>query len=190
MTFPSGFQKPEVGSLICTWQRYVTCSRRFISVTSPADHLAASMAAKPFSSMYLWASIGGPWNWSLSCHCCLTVVDQADALPTELCRLGSSEQRTYLVLCTSDLHCLPVWIFSLSCGIHPFYCVSSSLWETFQSVCKILCTSLVLRRECRLVLACNIQREHLKVNTSLVKLAKGIYFACNTTCAIRVCPSI
>ena len=64
----------------------VRCSPRFTSSVTPADLLAASMAAEPFCFTYLWASIGGAWNWDLLCHCGFTVWDQSDALPTELCR--------------------------------------------------------------------------------------------------------
>ena len=40
---------------------------RFTSGATPADLLAASMAAKLFSPIYLWTSIGGAWDQDLSC---------------------------------------------------------------------------------------------------------------------------
>ena len=54
------------------------CSLRFTSGVTPADLLVASMAAKSFSSTYLWTSIGGTWDQDLS-HCYLTVWVQANA---------------------------------------------------------------------------------------------------------------
>ena len=81
--------KPEWTALIMLdGGTCVTHSLSFTSGATPSDLLVASMAAKPFSSMYLWAGIGRAQNWDLSCHCHLTVCDQPDALPTELCRLG------------------------------------------------------------------------------------------------------
>ena len=38
------------------------------SGVTPADLLAASMAAESISSMYLQTGIGGTQNWELSCH--------------------------------------------------------------------------------------------------------------------------
>ena len=61
---------------------------KFTSGVTPADLLVASMAAEPFSSMYLWTGIGGAQNQVLLCCCWLTVWDQAEALPTELCWLS------------------------------------------------------------------------------------------------------
>ena len=46
----------------------VTHSLTFISGATPADLLAASIAAKPSSSTYLLAGIGGTQNQELSCH--------------------------------------------------------------------------------------------------------------------------
>ena len=46
----------------------VTHTLRFTSGATPADHLVASIAAKPFSPTYLWAGIGWAWNWDLLCH--------------------------------------------------------------------------------------------------------------------------
>ena len=69
---------------------YVTWPLRFTSGVIPADLLVASMAAEPLPSIYLQAGISGAQNWDVSYHHCLTVWDQADALPTELCRLGTS----------------------------------------------------------------------------------------------------
>ena len=63
---------------------HVTRSLRFTSGATPANLLVASMAAEPFFSTYLQAGFGGAQNWNLSCHCCLTVWDQADSLPTKL----------------------------------------------------------------------------------------------------------
>ena len=61
--------KPEWAALfVFTGGIPVTHSLRFTSGATPADHLVASIAAKPFSSTYLWASIGGAWNWDLLCH--------------------------------------------------------------------------------------------------------------------------
>ena len=77
----------------------VTHSIRFNSGATPADILVARMAAKPFSLTYLWASIVGAWNWDLSCCHYLTVRDQPDVLPTDLCRLGSEE---YKLHCSSS----------------------------------------------------------------------------------------
>ena len=53
VTSPLGF-KARVGNLIYAWQRH-TCysSMRFTTGVTPADLLAASMAAKLFSSTYL-----------------------------------------------------------------------------------------------------------------------------------------
>ena len=65
-----------------------THTLRFTSGATPTDLLAASMVAKLFSSMYLWADIGWDQNQDLSCCYCLKVSDQADALPTELCWLS------------------------------------------------------------------------------------------------------
>ena len=65
----------------------VTHSQIITSDATPADLLAGSKAVEPFSSMYLQAGIGGVRNRDLSCHHCLTVWDQADAPPTELCQL-------------------------------------------------------------------------------------------------------
>ena len=80
--------KARVGSLISVWWKCVTHSLIFTSGVTPADLLVANMAAKIFSSTYLWAGIGGAENWDLSsCHW-VTVWDQADALLTELCRPG------------------------------------------------------------------------------------------------------
>ena len=67
---------------------HVTRSLRFASGASPANLLAASMAAEPFSSMYLRAGIGGARDWDLL-YCCLTVWNKTDALLTELCQLGT-----------------------------------------------------------------------------------------------------
>ena len=53
-----------------------------------ANFLAASMVGKLFSSTYLQAGISGTRNLDLLCRHYLTMWDQADALPTELCRLG------------------------------------------------------------------------------------------------------
>ena len=47
-----------------------------------------SMAAKPYYSTYMWASISGAWNLGSIIHYYLTVWNLADALPTELYRLG------------------------------------------------------------------------------------------------------
>ena len=44
------------------------CSLTFTSGATPADLLAASKAAKLFSSTYLQTGIGGVWNQDLSCH--------------------------------------------------------------------------------------------------------------------------
>ena len=57
---------------------------RFTSGATPAHLLAISMAAKLFSSTQLRTSIGGGLrrDQDLSCCCCLTVWNQADALPT------------------------------------------------------------------------------------------------------------
>ena len=48
-----------------TWSIHVTHSLRFISGVTPADLFAASMAAEPFSSTYLWVGIGGSRNLDL-----------------------------------------------------------------------------------------------------------------------------
>ena len=56
-------------------------------VLTPADLLAVNMAAELFSSTYLLTSFGGAQDQNLPCHC-LTVWDQDDTLPTELCWLG------------------------------------------------------------------------------------------------------
>ena len=66
VTFPLGF-KARVCRLIHTWLWH-TCYRRFTSDATSADLLVASMAAKPFSSTYLQAGIGGVQNWDLSYH--------------------------------------------------------------------------------------------------------------------------
>ena len=60
---------------------------RFTSGATPADLLAASMAAKLFSPIYLWTSIGGAWDQDLSCVL-LPHSDQADTPMTKLCWLG------------------------------------------------------------------------------------------------------
>ena len=61
--------KSIVGSLICAWWRHMCyTSLRFTSGVTPTDLLAASMASKLISSTYLWAGIGGAWNWDLSCR--------------------------------------------------------------------------------------------------------------------------
>ena len=85
---PLGF-KARGGSLIYTWQRHMNYILPEIHLwCNTCQPLGSQQAAKPFSSMYLWAGIGGAWKWDLLCHHNLTVWDQADALPTELCRLG------------------------------------------------------------------------------------------------------
>ena len=61
--------KARVGSLIHAWLRQVLCFLRFTSGATPADLFTASMAAKSFSSRYLWVAIGGAWNWDLWCFC-------------------------------------------------------------------------------------------------------------------------
>ena len=74
----------------------VTHSLSFTSGVIPADLLAPSMAAKPFSSTYLWAGIGGAWNQELSCSCGQCDTRQVDALLTELCRLGQIQKFLFL----------------------------------------------------------------------------------------------
>ena len=66
---PLGF-KARVGSALLALGRgvCVTCSLRFTSGATPADLLAASMAAKRVSSTYLWTGIGRTWTWDLSLH--------------------------------------------------------------------------------------------------------------------------
>ena len=56
-----------------------------------ADLLAGSISAKPFSSTYLWADIGGAPNGDLLCHRSQCETRQADTLPTALWRLGSDQ---------------------------------------------------------------------------------------------------
>ena len=46
------------GDILSGFLRHVTRTLRFTSGVTPADLLAASMAADPFSSMYLRAGIG------------------------------------------------------------------------------------------------------------------------------------
>ena len=65
---------------------------RFTTFAMYVDLLVASMAAKPFSSTYLQAGIGGAQNWDLSCCCC-----DANALLTELAQLMN---HLCFVLCT------------------------------------------------------------------------------------------
>ena len=61
----SGFQSQSGFCLIRTWQRRtssITRSLRFTSGATPADLLAASMAAEPISSTYLqrhWWELNG-----------------------------------------------------------------------------------------------------------------------------------
>ena len=66
---PLGFKTRVVGSLIHAWQRvHVRCSLRFTSGATPANLLAASMAAEPISSTYLRPGIGGALKGDLSHH--------------------------------------------------------------------------------------------------------------------------
>ena len=61
--------KPECSALITLGSSVcVMHSLRFTSGVTPANLLAASMAAEPISSTRLWADIGGTHNWDLSCH--------------------------------------------------------------------------------------------------------------------------
>ena len=66
--------KARVDPLACMLH-HLHCNRilRFTSGVTPADLLAASMAAESISSTYLWAGLGGAQNQDL---------------PTELCWLG------------------------------------------------------------------------------------------------------
>ena len=81
--------KPEWATLVILGRGIrVTHSLRFTSGATPANLLVASIAAELFFSTYLQAGIGRAWNQDLSCHHCLTVWDQADTLPTELCRFN------------------------------------------------------------------------------------------------------
>ena len=69
--------KPEWAALFAHGRGvHVTCSPRFTSGVIPANLLVVSMAAEPFSSMYLLAGIGVALNRDLSCL-------HTHALPTE-----------------------------------------------------------------------------------------------------------
>ena len=95
--------KPEWAALFPLGEGiHVIHSLRFTFGVTPANLLVVSKAAKLFSSMYLWAGIGGARNWHLSCHYCFTVWDQADALPTELCPLGKNQHFTFHVRSLDD----------------------------------------------------------------------------------------
>ena len=65
MTSPLGM-KAGVGSLVHTWGRgiHLTKSLRLTSGVTPADHLAASMKAEPFSSGHALVGLetGKPTN--------------------------------------------------------------------------------------------------------------------------------
>ena len=65
--FALGF-KSRVDLLTCLLH-HPACNTilRFTSGVTPADILAASMAAKSFSSTYLQTSIGGAWDQNLLC---------------------------------------------------------------------------------------------------------------------------
>ena len=79
----SGFQSQSRFCLIRTWRRCtsnITHSLRFTSGAAPADLLAASMAAEPISSIYLWRH----W-WESNGR---PLAPWANAQPTELCWLG------------------------------------------------------------------------------------------------------
>ena len=90
--------KPEWAALIILARGiHVTHSLRFTYGATPANLLVASIAAELFFSTYLQAGIGRAWNQDLSCHYCLTVWDQADTLPAELCRFGCTLLR-FIVL--------------------------------------------------------------------------------------------
>ena len=66
VTSPLGF-KVRVGSLIHAWKRCACYTiPEFTSSVTPADLLAASMAAELISSMYLRTGIGEAQNWDLS----------------------------------------------------------------------------------------------------------------------------
>ena len=55
--------KATMGSLIPTWWRYMLYTLYGIHLrATPPDLLSASLAAKLFSSTYLWAGIGGTQN--------------------------------------------------------------------------------------------------------------------------------
>ena len=83
------FWKPEWTALFLLGRGIpVTCSLIFTSGATPANLLAANMVAKPFSSIYLWAGIGGVRSQVLP----LTVWDQAYDLPTELCRHANFDE--------------------------------------------------------------------------------------------------
>ena len=72
---PLRISKPECTALFMLSRgACVTHSLRFTSGVTPADLLAASMAAKPIISTYLWERIGGAWNWDLLC--CRWMLDQ------------------------------------------------------------------------------------------------------------------
>ena len=58
---PLGF-KARVGSLIHAWSRHMCYMFPEILRVTPADLLAVSMAAKPFSSTYMRAGIGEARN--------------------------------------------------------------------------------------------------------------------------------
>ena len=85
------------GSQSQSWQSYSHLVKVYVMCV-PWIHrwcntcwpLVASMAAELFSSTYLRTSIVGVQDWNLCCRC-LTVWDQADVQPIELCRLGPTK---------------------------------------------------------------------------------------------------
>ena len=76
--------KPEWAALFAFgWGIHVTWSLRFTSGLTPAEILAASLAAKLFSSMYMQASIGEARNWDLLYHHSQCETRQVDERSTD-----------------------------------------------------------------------------------------------------------
>ena len=93
MTSPLGF-KARVGSALfeCSGgvrdTLHITCSLRFTSGATPADFLAASMAAEPSLPHTCKALVGlETRSYHATTHSVRS--GRPDALPTELSRLGS-----------------------------------------------------------------------------------------------------
>ena len=61
----SGFQSQSGQPYSHLAEAFVTLSLRLTSGVTLTDLLVTSMAAELISSTYLWAGIGGVWNWDL-----------------------------------------------------------------------------------------------------------------------------